>query len=90
MRSSIIYCPRTARGLRLALYALVVSVAVIALLTFPAGATLRNPETRAIIGSSRFMNSLIVLIMLVFLARLNRLDSGSGARRSFLPNQRNV
>jgi aminobenzoyl-glutamate transport protein len=44
------------------------SILVIALLTFPAGAPLRNPETGAIVGNSPFMNSLIVLIMLVFLA----------------------
>jgi aminobenzoyl-glutamate transport protein len=60
--------PEEARGLRLALYALVSSVAVIALLTFPPGAPLRNQETGAIVGDSPFMSSLIVLIMLVFLA----------------------
>src|SRR5580693_1830973 len=60
--------PEEARGLRLALYALVVSIFIIALLTFPPGAPLRNPETGAIVGNSPFMNSLIVLIMLVFLA----------------------
>jgi aminobenzoyl-glutamate transport protein len=48
-----------ARGLRLALYALVASVVVIALLTFPPGAPLRNPETGAIVGNSPFMNSLM-------------------------------
>jgi len=57
-----------ARGLRLAFYALVASVVVIALLTFPSGAPLRNPQTGAIVGDSPFMSSLIVLIMLVFLA----------------------
>jgi len=60
--------PEEARGLRLALYALVVSVVVIALLTFPPGAPLRNPGTGAILGDSPFMSSLIVQIMLVFLA----------------------
>jgi aminobenzoyl-glutamate transport protein len=59
---------KEAKGLRFALYALVSSVVVIALLTFPAGAPLRNPQTGAIIGNSPFMESLIVLIMLVFLA----------------------
>jgi p-aminobenzoyl-glutamate transporter AbgT len=54
--------------LRWALYALVASVVVIGLLTFPPGAPLRDPETGAIIGNSPFMNSLIVQIMLVFLA----------------------
>ena len=39
-----------------------------ALLTLPAGAPLRNPETGSIIGNSPFMNSLIVTIALVFLA----------------------
>jgi aminobenzoyl-glutamate transport protein len=59
--------PAEARGLRLALYALIAIIALIALLTFPAGAPLRNPQTGAILGSSPFMESLIVLIMLVFL-----------------------
>src|SRR6516225_5092371 len=57
-----------ARGLRFALYALVASIGVIVLLTFPSGAPLRNQETGAIVGNSPFMNCLIVLIMLVFLA----------------------
>src|SRR5215472_9893162 len=60
--------PEEARGLRLALYALVASVVVIALLTFPSRAPLRDPETGAIVGKSPFMSSLIVQIMLVFLA----------------------
>jgi len=46
----------------------VVSVVVIALLTVPTGAPLRNPQTGAIIGDSPFMSGLIVLVMLVFLA----------------------
>ena len=36
--------------------------AFLALLTLPPGAPLRHPETGAIIGSSPFMNSLIVSI----------------------------
>jgi aminobenzoyl-glutamate transport protein len=60
--------PEEARGLRLALYALVASVLVIVLLTFPSGAPLRDPDTGAIVGNSPFMSSLIVQIMLVFLA----------------------
>jgi aminobenzoyl-glutamate transport protein len=52
----------------LALYALVASVLVIVLLTFPSGAPLRDPDTGAIVGNSPFMSSLIVQIMLVFLA----------------------
>lgn len=57
-----------ARGLRFASVALVASIVVIALLTFPSGAPLRNPDTGAIVGNSPFMSSLIVQIMLVFLA----------------------
>jgi aminobenzoyl-glutamate transport protein len=57
-----------ARGLKFALYALVGSIVVIALLTFPPAAPLRNLETGFILGNSPFMDSLIVLIMLVFLA----------------------
>src|SRR5215472_5181280 len=60
--------PEEGRGLRLALYALVASIAIIALLTFPSGAPLRDPDTGAIVGNSPFMSSLIVQIMLVFLA----------------------
>jgi aminobenzoyl-glutamate transport protein len=56
------------RGLRYALYALIASIVVIAFLTFPTGAPLRNQQTGAIVGDSPFMSSLIVLIMLLFLA----------------------
>jgi aminobenzoyl-glutamate transport protein len=55
------------RGLAYALYALLGVVAVVALLTLPPGALLRHPATGAIVGNSPFMDSLIVLIMLVFL-----------------------
>jgi len=41
---------------------------VIALLTLPSGAPLRNPETGDIIGDSPFMSSLIVMISAAFLA----------------------
>ena len=59
--------PAEAKGLKFALYAMIASIAIIALLTFPTGAPLRNQQTGAIIGNSPFMDSLIVLIMLVFL-----------------------
>jgi len=52
--------PAESRGLRFALYALVASIVVIGLLTFPSGAPLRNPDTGAVVGDSPFMNSLIV------------------------------
>jgi aminobenzoyl-glutamate transport protein len=57
-----------ANGLRAALFALLGVVAVIALLTLPPGAPLRNPQTGEIIGTSPFMASIIVIIMLIFLA----------------------
>ena len=54
------------RGLRLALYGVLASVVVVALLTVIPGAPLRHPETDAIIGDSPFMDSLIFIITLIF------------------------
>ncbi len=56
-----------ARGLRFSFYGLLISVAVIALLTLPSGAPLRHPETGAIVGTTPFMDSLLFLITLIFL-----------------------
>lgn len=56
-----------ARGLRAALWGLAGSLAALALLTLPPGAPLRHPATGSLVGSSPFMDSLIVVIMLVFL-----------------------
>lgn len=58
---------KEARGLRFAGLGLLGLVAVFLLLTLPAGAPLRNPETGELIGNSPFMNGLIALIMLMFL-----------------------
>jgi aminobenzoyl-glutamate transport protein len=55
------------RGLLFALVALVGVVVVLSLLTLPAGAPLRNPETKSLIQNSPFMDSLVFLIMIVFL-----------------------
>jgi aminobenzoyl-glutamate transport protein len=55
------------RGLRYALFGLLGVVAFFALLTAPAGAPLRNPQTGAIVGSSPFMDGLIVVIAALFL-----------------------
>lgn len=55
------------RGLRFALWALLGFIAVIALLTLPPGAPLRDPETDAIIGTTPFMASLVFIISLAFL-----------------------
>lgn len=56
------------RGLRLALLGLVGTAIVITLLTVLPDAPLRNPETGAIVGDSPFMDSLIFIITLLFLA----------------------
>jgi aminobenzoyl-glutamate transport protein len=56
-----------AKGLRWAGLALLAVIAVVALLTLPSGAPLRNPETGDIIGDSPLMSSLIVIISACFL-----------------------
>src|SRR5262249_48207097 len=57
-----------AKGLRWAALAVLAVLALIAALTLPPGAPLRNPDTGDIIGDSPFMSSLIVVISLTFLA----------------------
>ena len=57
-----------AKGLRHAGIAMLLVFAVIAALTLPPGAPLRNPETGDIVGDSPFMSSLIVMISAAFLA----------------------
>jgi aminobenzoyl-glutamate transport protein len=66
------------RGLRWAGFGLLIITALIALLTLPAGSALREPVTGQIIGTSPFMDSLIVIIALVFLAA--GLGYGRGAQ----------
>jgi aminobenzoyl-glutamate transport protein len=66
------------KGLALAFFALAAFVALILLLTLPAGAPLRNAETGAILGRSPFMDSLVFLIMLAFL--VTGLAYGWGAK----------
>jgi Putative p-aminobenzoyl-glutamate transporter len=60
--------PEESRGLRFAGYGVLATLAVFALLTLPHGAPLRNPETGAIVGDSPFMEGLIVVITILFLA----------------------
>ena len=55
-----------ARGLRYALWGTLAVLVVITLLTAIPGAPLRDPVTDKVIGDSPFMDSLIVIIMLVF------------------------
>jgi aminobenzoyl-glutamate transport protein len=71
-----------ARGLRFAGYGLIGVLIVIALLALPSGAPLRNPETGSLIGNSPLMNSLIVLIMLLFLVTGYAYGKGAGTINS--------
>jgi aminobenzoyl-glutamate transport protein len=70
------------RGLRFALGALAGCVLVLAFLTVPPGAALRNPATGAILGNSPFMGSLVFLIMLAFLTTGLAYGLGAGTIRS--------
>jgi aminobenzoyl-glutamate transport protein len=56
------------RGLRMSLWYFLGAVALITLLTAPPGAPLRDPETGSVMGTSPFMNSLIVIIAILFFA----------------------
>jgi len=56
------------RGLRWSVSGLLIALGVVAALTLPPGAPLRDPDTGSIIGTSPFMDGLIVIIALLFLA----------------------
>ncbi|MBE2315930.1 AbgT family transporter [Solirubrobacter sp. CPCC 204708] len=71
-----------ARGLRYALWATLGVVAVIALLTAIPGAPLQHPETGDVIGDSPFMDSLIVIIAVIFLAAGLGYGRGAGTLRT--------
>ncbi|MBP7013527.1 MAG: AbgT family transporter [Steroidobacteraceae bacterium] len=58
--------PEELRGLRFALFGFLSVIVVFTLLTAPAGASLRDPVTGAIIGDTPFMNSLIVIVTALF------------------------
>jgi aminobenzoyl-glutamate transport protein len=66
------------RGLLFALVALVAVLVGLVLLSAPPGAPLRNPKTRSLIGDSPFMDSLVFLIMIVFM--ITGMAYGVGAR----------
>ncbi|HRW37551.1 MAG: AbgT family transporter [Acidimicrobiales bacterium] len=66
------------RGLRWAGIAFVVALGIILALSVPSGAPLRDPETGSLIGTSPFMDGLIPIIAMLFLAA--GLGYGRGAR----------
>jgi len=70
------------RGLRYAALALLGVIIFFGLLTLPPGAALRNPETGILIGNSPFMNGLIGVIMLLFLATGAAFGIGAGTINS--------
>ena len=55
-----------ARGLRYAMWGALAVIVAVALLTAIPGAPLRNPQTGEVIGDSPFMDSLIVIITIIF------------------------
>ncbi len=54
------------RGLRRALYGLLVCVAVLLVLTVPSNAVLRNPDTGSLVNDAPFMQSILVIITILF------------------------
>lgn len=66
------------RGMRYAGLASLAFILLVALLTLPSGSALRDPETGAIIGATPFMDSLLFIIMLVFL--IAGIAYGKGAK----------
>jgi len=74
--------PAESRGLVFALVALVGVMTVLALLSLPSAAPLRNPETKSLIGDSPLMDSLVFLIMLVFLVTGLAYGYGAGTIKS--------
>ena len=71
-----------ARGLRFAAYGTLAVIAAILLLTVIPGAPLRNPVTGDIIGDSPFMDSLIVIISIVFLVAGLAYGRGAGTLKT--------
>lgn len=74
--------PAENRGLKFAVYGLLVVVILIGLLTVPPGAPLRDPETGSIIGTTPFMDSLLFIITLIFLVSGVCYGIGAGTVKS--------
>lgn len=70
-----------ARGLRFAGIGMVAVLILFAFLTIPSWAPLRNPTTGELIGNSPFMNGLIGLIMVMFLATGAGYGLGAGTMK---------
>jgi aminobenzoyl-glutamate transport protein len=70
------------RGLRWAGLGFLGALALIVLMTAPSGAPLRDPVTGSIIGTSPFMDSLIVIIAMLFLAAGVGYGRGAGTLKT--------
>lgn len=70
------------RGLRWSLYALIGMVVLVIAMTAPSGAPLRDPVSGDIIGNTPFMDSLIFIITLLFLAMGLGFGFGAGTFKS--------
>jgi len=66
------------KGLRYALWGFLACLVVLGVMTIPSWAVLRNPETGELIGDSPFMQSILFVIMLIFL--VTGICYGKGAR----------
>jgi aminobenzoyl-glutamate transport protein len=71
-----------ARGLRWALWALILFVGAVVALSWGEGAVFRNPETGSLISESPLMQGLIVLVALLFLAVGSAYGAGAGTLKS--------
>ncbi len=70
--------PAESKGLRYTLWATLAFFVVIALLTLPSGAPLRDPVTGALIGNTPFMDSLLFIITMYFLITGIAFGKGAG------------
>jgi aminobenzoyl-glutamate transport protein len=70
------------RGLFYAFLGMIGVLALIAFLTIPEHAPLRDPTTGAVIGNSPFMNGLIAVVMLMFLVTGTAYGVGAGTVKS--------
>jgi aminobenzoyl-glutamate transport protein len=71
-----------ARGLRYAMWGTLAVIVAVALLTAIPGAPLRNPQTGEVIGASPFMDSLIVIITIIFFVAGGCYGKGAGTIRN--------